>query len=44
MLASFKFIQKFWMINNQIKEKIQNSTMKKIKKEDLNLIKIHKST
>ena len=26
MLASFKFIQKFWMINNQIKEKIQNST------------------
>ena len=39
MLASFKFIQKFWMINNQIKEKIQNSTTDSNQEEDLNLAK-----
>ena len=39
MLASFKFIQKFWMINNQIKEKIQNSTTVSNQEEDLKLAK-----
>ena len=39
MLASFKFIQKFWIINNQIKEKIQNSTNESNQEEDLKLAK-----
>ena len=39
MLASFKFIQKFWMINNQIKDKIQNSTTESNQEEDLKLAK-----
>ena len=39
MLASFKFIQKFWMINSQIKEKIQNSTTDSNEEEDIKLAK-----
>ena len=39
MLASFKFIQKFWLINNRIKEKIFKSTDEKNQEGDLNLAK-----
>ena len=39
MLASFKFIQKFWLINNRIKEKIVISTNDNNQEGDLNLIK-----
>ena len=39
MLASFKFIQKFWTINNRIKEKINLSTDDNNQEGDLDLIK-----
>ena len=39
MLASFKFIQKFWLINNRIKEKIAKSTIENNQEGDLNLAK-----
>ena len=38
MLASFKFIQKFWLINKRIKEKIDKNDVEK-QEGDLNLIK-----
>ena len=39
MLASFKFIQKFWLINKRIKEKIDKCTDVKKQEGDLDLIK-----
>ena len=39
MLASFKFIQKFWLINKRIKEKIDKCTDVEKQEGDLDLIK-----
>ena len=39
MLASFKFIQKFWLINKRIKEKIDKCTDLEKQEGDLDLIK-----
>ena len=39
MLASFKFIQKFWLLNNKIAEKIKNSLEKEKQEGDEELIK-----
>ena len=39
MLASFKFVQKFWLLNNKIAEKIKNSLEKEKQEGDEELIK-----
>ena len=39
MLAAYKFIQKFWLINNRIKEKIELSSSDINQEGDLDLIK-----
>ena len=39
MLASFKFVQKFWLMNNRIKEKIKTSSDNENQEGDLDLLK-----
>ena len=39
MFASFKFVQKFWLMNNRIKEKIKTSSDKENQDGDLDLLK-----
>ncbi len=39
MLASYKFIQKFWLMNNRIKEKIESSTNNNNQEGDIDLTK-----
>ena len=39
MLASFKFVQKFWLMNNRINEKIKTSSDNENQEGDLDLLK-----
>ena len=39
MFASFKFVQKFWLMNNRIKEKIKTSSDNENQDGDLDLLK-----
>ena len=39
MVASYKFIQKFWLLHNKISDKIKNSSNEKNKNDDLDLSK-----
>ncbi len=39
MVASFKFIQKFWLLHNKISEKLNNSNYKETYKNDIDLQK-----
>ncbi len=39
MVAAFKFVQKFWILNNQLNEKIKNSKQNKTQKIDDEIIR-----